>query len=187
MGRKRFYNTAAERLLAWRRRNGMPIRIHHTSAERMQRMRKKAQSLLKVYHRSQSTEWETPHAFFETLHAEFHFTCDVCAQPANAKCPHFFTPADDGLAQVWTGSCWMNPPYGRTISLWVKKAYESSLQGALVVCLVPVRTDTKWWQAYASKGEIRFLARRLTFVGAQHPAPFPNAVVIFRPTSEDTL
>ncbi len=66
---------------------------------------------------------------------------DVCASATNAKCPRYYTRDDDGLAQPWDGKCWMNPPYGRTIGLWMRKAYEESQRGALVVCLVPARTD----------------------------------------------
>ncbi len=76
----------------------------------------------------------------------------------------------------------MNPPYGRKIKSWMKKAYEASRAGALVVCLVPARTDTAWWHDYAAKAdEIRFIRGRLRFGAANHAAPFPSAVVIFRP------
>jgi hypothetical protein len=71
----------------------------------------------------------------------------------------------------------MNPPYGRDIGKWMKKAYES---GATVVCLVPARTDTKWWHDYAMKGKITFIKGRLKFGSALNSAPFPSAVVVFR-------
>lgn len=74
----------------------------------------------------------------------------------------------------------MNPPYGREIGKWVQKAYESAQQGATVVCLIPSRTDTKWWHDYCMKGEIRFIKGRLKFGTATYNAPFPSAVVIFR-------
>ena len=73
----------------------------------------------------------------------------------------------------------MNPPYGRTIGLWMKKAYEESCNGALVVCLVPARTDTKWWHDYSMKGEVIFLRGRLKFGGHKNSAPFPSAIIIF--------
>lgn len=75
----------------------------------------------------------------------------------------------------------MNPPYGREIGRWMRKAWESAQQGALVVCLVPARTDTAWWHDYAAKGEIRFLRGRVKFGNARNGAPFPSAVVVFRP------
>jgi phage N-6-adenine-methyltransferase len=129
---------------------------------------------------SRSDEWATPVEFFNRLNEEFHFELDVCALPTNAKCPRYFTPKTDGLKQEWTGVCWMNPPYGRQIGNWMKKAYESSLAGATVVCLVPARTDTRWWHDYARHGEIRFVCGRLKFGDADSPAPFPSAIVIFR-------
>ncbi len=124
--------------------------------------------------------WETPKAFFDRLDAEYHFDLDVCALPENAKCAQYFTPEQDGLAQEWRGTCWMNPPFGRKIRAWIQKAYESSLQGTTVVCLVPARTDTDWWHTYCMRGEIRFIRGRIKFVGSRWNAPFPCAVVVFR-------
>jgi phage N-6-adenine-methyltransferase len=130
---------------------------------------------------SQSPNWETPPALFRMLDAEFGFELDVCATARNAKCAKFFSPEDDALKQEWRGVCWMNPPYGRDIGAWMAKAYCSSLQGATVVCLVPARTDTQWWHEFAMRGEIRFLQGRLKFENAPTSAPFPSAIVVFRP------
>lgn len=129
---------------------------------------------------SESDQWATPEELFSRIDDEFKFDCDVCASKENAKCDVYFTEADDGLSQEWHGTCWMNPPYGRVIGDWMKKAYESSLRGAVVACLVPCRTDTKWWHSYAMKAsEIRLLHGRIRFVGGKEPAPFPSALVIF--------
>ena len=81
-----------------------------------------------------------------------------------AKCKKFFTPEQDGLKQVWRGVCWMNPPYhSPDIGAWVKKAYEASQQGAVVVALLPMFTDTVWFHDYASHAEIEVLRGRLQF------------------------
>lgn len=133
------------------------------------------------FKKTKTTVWSTPQDFFDALNTEFDFTCDVCALPENAKCTSYFTPSEDGLKQSWSGVCWCNPPYGRAIAAWIAKAYESSLAGTTVVCLVPSRTDTSWFQDYClPNAEIRFLRGRLKFGGASDPAPFPCAVVIFR-------
>ena len=63
---------------------------------------------------------------------------------------------------------------------WMEKAYKASLSGTTVVCLVPARTDTKWWHDYAMKGEYRLLRGRLKFGGHKAPAPFPSAIVVFK-------
>lgn len=135
---------------------------------------------MSVHFSSKSVEYETPPDLFERLRAKYNFVTDVCATQENAKCARFFTLEDDGLAQEWSGVCWMNPPYGRQIHRWMKKAYESAQQGAVVVCLVPARTDTAWWHEYAMKGEIEFLRGRLKFGGRKINAPFPSALVVFR-------
>ncbi|MDR1580164.1 MAG: phage N-6-adenine-methyltransferase [Synergistaceae bacterium] len=130
---------------------------------------------------SASDEWETPQKFFDVLDAVFHFTLDVCATSDNAKCECYYTREDDGLSLNWKGACWMNPPYGREISLWVRKAYESSLEGeTVVVCLLPARTDTGWWHDYVlNRAErIWFIRGRLRFSG-KGSAPFPSALVVF--------
>ena len=130
---------------------------------------------------SASDLWETPQDFFNELDAEFHFTTDVCATPENAKCEYFFTPEVDGLSMAWVGRCWMNPPYGKEIGKWVKKASDEVKRGVpLVVCLLPARTDTRWFHDYIyGKAQIRFIRGRLKFGGSKNSAPFPSMVVIF--------
>lgn len=129
---------------------------------------------------SKTDLWSTPQEFFERYNQRYNFTLDVCASPENAKCERYFTKEDDGLQQKWTGSCWMNPPYGKEIKKWVRKAYESAIHNdAVVVCLLPSRTDTAWWHDYCMKGEIEFIRGRLKFGNAKNAAPFPSAVVIF--------
>lgn len=135
-------------------------------------------------------EWETPWDFFNQLHQRYLFRLDPCATHKNHKCDFYFTKSSDGLQQDWSkyGSVFMNPPYGRPIAKWIKKAYEESLKGCLVVCLIPARTDTKWWHAYCTKGDITYLEGRLKFRGwsKKHqkiiddvPAGFPSAIVKF--------
>ena len=133
-----------------------------------------------VHFSSTTDEWATPQPLFDELDNIFGgFTLDPCATRENAKCVRFFTRDDDGLSQPWGGKVFMNPPYGRTISKWVEKAWQESLEGALVVCLLPARVDTRWWHTYARKGHVHFLRGRLKFGSASNSAPFPSAIVTF--------
>jgi phage N-6-adenine-methyltransferase len=134
---------------------------------------------MSVHFSSATDNWATPQDLFDKLNDLYQFELDVCASKENAKCKRFFTVEQDGLAQDWKGSCWMNPPYGREIGKWMAKAYESSKIGAKVVCLVPARTDTAWWHDYAMNGEITFLKGRLKFGNSKNSAPFPSALVVF--------
>lgn len=79
---------------------------------------------------SNSDNWATPTKLFETLNKEFHFNLDPCASHDNHKCPAYFTIEEDGLIQDWgLSTVFINPPYGREIGKWVKKAYEHSKRG----------------------------------------------------------
>ena len=131
-----------------------------------------------LFFSSKSEEWATPQDFFEQIDKEFHFNLDVCATAENAKCDKYYTKEQDGLSQEWDGIIWCNPPYGRSIGMWVKKAYESK---ATVVLLVPARTDTKWFHDYIlGKAEVRFVKGRLKFGGCKNSAPFPSMLVVYR-------
>jgi site-specific DNA-methyltransferase (adenine-specific) len=147
-----------------------------------------------VHFSSATDEWPTPAALFQELSWCFGgFDLDPCATSENAKCSRYFTKQLDGLARRWQeGSrpvkVFINPPYGRAIGKWVRKAWEESQRGGLVVCLLPARTDTTWWQDYARKGHVYFVRGRLKFGGAKNAAPFPSAIVVFgKFFSQDTL
>jgi hypothetical protein len=99
------------------RLNGQPLTAAERARRYRQRKRRQARlARLAVYFSSEGSAWETPQWLFDALHAEFHFELGVCALPENAKCPQYFTPADDSLQQPWRGVCYMNPPYGDEIA-----------------------------------------------------------------------
>jgi len=132
---------------------------------------------------SNDMTWETPQWLFDKLDKEFHFTLDVCASANNTKCNKYWNVEQDALKHNWAANkevYWMNPPYGREVGVWIEKAYNESLKGATVVCLIPSRTDTKYWHDYCMKAsEIRFIKGRLKFGDSKNSAPFPSAIVIF--------
>lgn len=131
---------------------------------------------------SKTGEHSTPQEFFDNLNREFNFTLDVAATPENAKCARYFSEKEDGLTRGWgTETVWCNPPYGRGIGEWVKKAFIAANFGATVVMLLPARTDTRWFHKYiVEHAEIRFVRGRLKFGDAKNAAPFPSMVVVFR-------
>jgi phage N-6-adenine-methyltransferase len=136
----------------------------------------------KSLYTSNKEDWETPFDLFNQFNMEFNFDLDVCASHDNAKCKNYFTKEINGLQQDWLGTCWMNPPYGRDINLWIEKAFLESNKhiDTTVVCLLPARTDTKVWHEFIfPHAEVRFIKGRINFVGGKHTAPFPSALVIF--------
>jgi len=134
---------------------------------------------------SNSEEWETPQLLFDELNEEFNFTWDVCATKENSKCgDNFWSKTISGLTNDWGEVNWMNPPYGRDIGIWVRKAYmHAKRDQQTTVALLPARTDTKWFHDYIYKKknvEIRFLKGRLKFSNSKNSAPFPSMIVIYR-------
>jgi site-specific DNA-methyltransferase (adenine-specific) len=154
----------------------------------------------KVHFKSSDREWETPDAVFQPLKKEFNILIDVCANAENTKCKTYFDRKLNGLTANWAeklkfvsmtivgnreAACWMNPPYGRGIDKWIKKAYDESLRGVTTVALIPARTDTSWFHNYIhDKQEVRFIKGRIKFVDAESSAPFPSMIVIFRPKTK---
>lgn len=140
----------------------------------------------KVMFSSAKDDWATPVELFDKIKAclketEWH---DVCASEDNTKCKTFWTKEDDALSKEWDNPdiiYWMNPPYGRSISKWVKKAKESAIKyGSTVACLLPCRTDTKWFhEDVLGSAFVLFIKGRVRFVGAKYSAPFPSCVVVF--------
>ncbi len=132
-------------------------------------------------------EWATPAQLFARLDREFGFTLDPCATPANAKCRRYFTERDDGLRRPWgRARVFMNPPYGRELEAWVRKARASADRGALVVGLLPVSTELGWWHEHVvdAGAELRFVRGRIRFVapdGRRVHTFEASVVVIWRP------
>ena len=126
-----------------------------------------------------SDKWATPKDFYDTLNREFNFNFDPC--PINWK-----EGDPDGLSIPWGTRTFCNPPYSK-VALWIKKADEENKKGNLVVLLVNVATDTKWFHEFIyNKHEVRFVSGRLKFINPSRPdvkisAPRPSMVVIMQP------
>ncbi len=139
-----------------------------------------------------SDEWSTPQDLFDRLDVEFEFDVDAAASASNHKCGVWFGGRIDALSLDSWGtvplSVWLNPPYSRSRE-FVAKARAESLKGHTVVCLLPARTDTRWWHEWVYYGDglwwpgvdVRFIKGRLKFGNSENSAPFPSVIVIFRP------
>lgn len=130
--------------------------------------------------------WATPQKFFDELNKKFDFTLDPCSNDENKKCKNHFTEKENGLAQRWTGRVFMNPPYGKELKQWIKKAHDEVMiwNADLVVALIPARTDTTYFHEFIyKKFEIDFIKWRLKFWDSKNCAPFPSMLVYFKKLS----
>jgi phage N-6-adenine-methyltransferase len=124
-------------------------------------------------------DWATPLGLFDVLDRIFNFHLDAAASRENALCTLFYDLSDDALSKPWLGSVWLNPPYGRGIGAWIEKAHTEADKGARVVCLVPARTDAKWFSRMWDADALVFIRGRLKFRDAKTSAPFPSVIGIF--------
>ena len=144
-----------------------------------------------LYKSSEDDTWTTPADFYKALDQEFNFGLDAAALASSALCPLWYGPNHhdpsmrDAFMRSWQfdaqgENIFLNPPYGRTIKDWMRKANQEAQKGpGAIVCLVPSRTDTKWWHDFCIEHEVRFIRSRLKFGGLER-APFPSAVVVMR-------
>jgi len=137
----------------------------------------------KALYSTGNIEHETPDDLFNELDEEFNFNLDTAATAYNTKCYTYYDVYQDGLNSPWLGNVFCNPPYGRDVGKWVKKAHNEFQKGNadLIVMLLPSRTDTKWFHDYIyNQTEIRFVKGRLKFKGTNNSAPFPSMIVIWK-------
>jgi hypothetical protein len=98
-----------------------------------------------------SVEWYTPSEYIEIAREVLG---EIDLDPASnalaqswIKAGKYFTSTDDGLKQEWFGKVWCNPPYGRTVNLWLEKAitqYQSGNTEEAILLLN--RTGAAWYK-----------------------------------------
>lgn len=131
-----------------------------------------------------SDEWSTPQDFFDVVSRQFGpFGIDAAASEENAKAPLFYTIEDDALRLGTWGHherIWLNPPYSQIAAFMAKAVRESEYNH--IYCLVPARTDTRWWHhATSYAADVLFVKGRLKFGDGANSAPFPSALIHLSP------
>lgn len=148
-------------------------------------------------------DWRTPAVLLDAIEKRWRVwlavdaACSLDNRIHTAATGFAIDRGDDGLDLDWPfyrdGWVWCNPPYSR-VSDWMAKArYEAHMRGIRAVCLVPVRTDTGWWNASVHRpSHIPYAAAHVTLLKGRlqftHPeqekpqsAPFPSCLVWYEP------
>lgn len=143
----------------------------------------RTKQMIKARPITQKDRWRTDLKLFKPLNDEFGFTLDPCCEADSALCKKYYTEKEDGLIQDWQGEVvYCNPPYSNgNIDRWMEKCYMESLKpNTTVVALIPVSTSSRWWHSFImNKTEVRYIERRVKFVGAKGTAPFSSAIVVW--------
>lgn len=139
---------------------------------------------------SANPNWETPDEFLSLVREVFggDIGLDPCTTSENpTRAVWIRTPPVEGhdnpggLDHAWETppgfpGVYMNPPYGRGIAPWVRKARDEGAGGTEIIALLPARPDTKWFQDVWTAPVVCFWKGRLKFRGADNSAPFPSVV-----------
>ena len=121
-----------------------------------------------------SDNWETPKYFYDELNKEFNFDFDPC--PLNDKA---ITPETDGLLIEWGQSNFINPPYSQKLKEGFVNRAITDFSDRVNVLLLPVSTSTKLFHdVILPYGDIRFIKRRIPFVGISKKIQMDGSVLI---------
>jgi len=114
-----------------------------------------------THERNLADHWITPRHLLSALG---QFDLDPCAceinQPWATAQRMYFLPSENGLLLPWTGTVWLNPPYGRETEKWVERMvlHDNGIM------LIFARTETRMFQQLWKHGSaLFFLAHRLRF------------------------
>jgi len=146
---------------------------------------------------SDKDDWCTPPEILNYVYQFFPggVTLDPCSNSASlvvASTAMDGSAGKNGLEANWydiagghhiraDSGVFVNPPYGKTMALWIDKIVEES-RDLDILALIPARTSNKWWKTIADTRRMNaawvcFIQQRITFVGGQGGAPFPSAMV----------
>ena len=126
---------------------------------------------------SEQEEYYTPPIYLNAAHevmGKIDLDPASCeAAQRNVKAKSFLSIIDDGLAQEWHGTIWLNPPYGTTKGksnqgTWAQKLIEEYEAGRVseAILLVKAALGYNWFEDLWYNWPVCFARERLSFIKA---------------------
>ena len=139
----------------------------------------------------------TPPSFMTAIYGAFGvIDVDPCAHKLSdvqARRRIFFSEGGDGLAENWIGQfVFVNPPFSAIVD-WLQYAHTQWRDGHVktVACLIPIRTDTKFFHDTLRKNaDIFFMQGRVSFLmpsGKKQSNFQPLLLVVFGATKQQKV
>ena len=129
--------------------------------------------------KSNSVEYETPDSIFVPLRDEFDLKVDLAASEKNHKLEKYYSKGNDAFQYDWNENSWLNPPFNKDMKKWMIKAHDDALKfGNTIVILIPVRSNTKWWNYVCKDAEIMFITGEVSFNHEKRGLWLPMCILI---------
>lgn len=117
---------------------------------------------------SDKERWCTPPEIFDPLMSEFGFDFDAAADAETTRLERYCDPAVDALGdQLWHGErIWLNPPYGRKLEPFIRRAFAEAQRGIVIAALIPFRCRADWWHScvIGKAPQVRCFRKRIRFM-----------------------
>lgn len=127
--------------------------------------------IVHVTHNSGNNEWYTPPDIIEAARQTMG---SIDVDPASCKeankvvnAAKYYTVETNGLTQRWEGNVWLNPPYNKSITEFIRALYCKVGNGEVCQACVLTNnaTETAWFRGLLSMANaLCFLKRRVKFI-----------------------
>lgn len=139
--------------------------------------------------KSRTDQWITPLEIIQKLGPFDLDPCSPINRPWDTAKVHY-TIEDNGLIKPWFGNVWLNPPYGRELSVWMKLMKDHRMGIALIFA----RTDTATFHNYVFDvaDSLFFFRKRLNFCTVEgfrsnNNAGAPSVLIAYGEYNSDRL
>jgi|APHM01.1.fsa_nt_gi DNA N-6-adenine-methyltransferase (Dam). len=116
--------------------------------------------------KSKKDVWQTPDTLWQPIDNRDNIDLDPCAAKDTNIGDTSYTIEDNGLAQPWSGTVWLNPPFSYK-NKWFNKLEQEASNCDRIYVITPDSTNVQsWWHnklapmcdwAWFSNGRVKYI------------------------------